>query len=98
VLELAPLKPCCWFRYVDDTFVIWLHGQEKIKIFLHQLNSIHQSIQFSMEAKSERHIPFLDKDIYKRADGSLGHKVGKKLSLQPEIGQMFMCQFLTSLM
>jgi hypothetical protein len=22
-LESAPLKPRCWFRYVDDTFVIW---------------------------------------------------------------------------
>jgi hypothetical protein len=22
-LELAPRKPCCWFRYIDVTFVIW---------------------------------------------------------------------------
>ena len=26
--EQAALKPVCWFRYVDDTFVIWPHGQK----------------------------------------------------------------------
>jgi retron-type reverse transcriptase len=25
-LDLAPHKPLCWFRYVDDTFVISPHG------------------------------------------------------------------------
>jgi hypothetical protein len=42
-LEPAPLKPRCWIRYVDDTFVIWQHGPYKLK-FLHHLNSIKQSI------------------------------------------------------
>jgi hypothetical protein len=28
-----------------------------------------------METESEGHLPFLDLDIYKRPDGSLGHKV-----------------------
>jgi hypothetical protein len=46
-LESAPLKPRCWFRYVDDAFVIWQHGPDKLKDFLHHLNSIHQSIQFT---------------------------------------------------
>jgi hypothetical protein len=25
-LESVPLKPRCWFRYVDNTFVIWQRG------------------------------------------------------------------------
>jgi len=29
-IEQATHKPACWFRYVDDTFVIWPHGQEKL--------------------------------------------------------------------
>jgi hypothetical protein len=74
-LDLAPLKPRCWFCYVDDTFVIWQHGPDKLKDFLHHLNSIHQSIQFTMETESEGYLPFLDLDIYRRPDGSLGHKV-----------------------
>jgi hypothetical protein len=77
-LESAPLKPRCWFRYVDDTFVIWQHRPDKLKDFLHHLNSIHQSIQFTMETESEGHLPFLDLGIYRRPDGSLRHKVYRK--------------------
>jgi hypothetical protein len=39
-LDLAPHKPLFWFRYVDDTFVIWPHGPDKLKDFLNHLNSI----------------------------------------------------------
>jgi hypothetical protein len=74
-LESAPVKSRCWFHYVDDTFVILQHGPDKLKDFLHHLNSIHQSIQFTVETKSEGHLPFLDFDIYRRPDCSLGHKV-----------------------
>jgi hypothetical protein len=31
-----------------------------------------------METESEGHLPFLDIDIYRRSDGSLGHKVYQK--------------------
>jgi hypothetical protein len=63
------------YFYVDYTFVIWQHGSDKMRDFLHHPNSIHQSIQFTMETESEGHLPFLDLDIYRRPDGSLGHKV-----------------------
>jgi hypothetical protein len=33
-----------------------------------------------METESEGHLPFLDMDIYRRPDGSLGHKVYRKLT------------------
>jgi len=33
-IEQATHKPVCWFRYIDDTFVIWPHGQEKLTEFL----------------------------------------------------------------
>ena len=29
-IEQAPHKPMCWFRYMDDTFVIWLHGKQRL--------------------------------------------------------------------
>jgi hypothetical protein len=74
-LESAPLKSRCWFRYIDDTFAMWQQGPDKLKHFLHHLNSIHQSIQFTIQTKSEGHLPFLDLDIYRRLDGSLGHSV-----------------------
>ena len=77
-IEQAMHKPVCWFRYVDDTFVIWPHGQEKLTEFLNHLSGLHNKIQFTMEKEEEGHLPFLDIDIYIKTDGSLGHKVYRK--------------------
>jgi hypothetical protein len=57
--------------------------------FLDHLNGLHRNIQFTMETEKDGHIPFLDIDIYRRPDGSLGHKVYRKpthtnLYLYPE--------------
>jgi hypothetical protein len=82
-LELAPLKPRYWFRYVDDAFVIWPHSWEKLEDFLHHLNIIHQSVQFTTETESEGDLAFLDIDIYGRPDGSMGHKVYRKPTHTP---------------
>ena len=40
-LASAPFTPTVWFRYVDDTFTIWNHGEEKLEEFQNHLNSIH---------------------------------------------------------
>jgi hypothetical protein len=74
-LDRAPHKPLCWFCYVDDTFVIWPHSPDRLRDFLDHLNSVHQSIQFTMEMERDSHLPFLDIEIYRRPDGSLGHRV-----------------------
>jgi len=66
-IEQATHKPVCWFRYVDDTFVIWPHGQEKLREFLNHLSGPHNKIQFTMETE-EGHLLFLDIDIYRKAD------------------------------
>jgi hypothetical protein len=51
---------------VEDTFVIWPHGPDKLNDFLIHLNSIHQCIQFTMQIERKGHLPFLDTDIYRR--------------------------------
>jgi hypothetical protein len=51
-------KTVCWFRYVDDTFVIWPHGQDKLTEFLNHLSGLHNKIQFTMEIGEEGHVPF----------------------------------------
>ena len=68
----------CWFKYVDDNFVIWSHGKQKLGEFLNQSNGIHKNIQFTMEIDEESHLPFLDIDIYRKPDSLLGHKVHRK--------------------
>ena len=77
-LNQANLKPTCGYRYVDDTFVIWPHGKASLTNFLEHLNGLHKNIQFTMEIEENGRLPFLDIDIYKRKDGSLGHKVYRK--------------------
>jgi len=80
-LEQATHKPVCWFRYVGDTFVIWPHTQEKLTEFVNHLNGLYNKIQFTMEKEEEGHLPFLYIDIYRKTDGSLGHKVYQKPTL-----------------
>lgn len=77
-LESTTLKPKLWLRYVDDTFVIWTHGRNKLDEFLSHLNNIHSKIQFTMEVESLNQLPFLDVLLKKKPDGKLGHTVYRK--------------------
>ena len=77
-LQSATHRPTCWFQYVDDTFVVWPHGQEKLTDFLTHLYSLNSKIQFTMETEIDGYLPFLDIHIYSRSNGSLGHKVYQK--------------------
>ena len=77
-LEATDYKPICWFRYVDDTFVVWSHGEEKLKNFLHFLNSQNPRIQFTMETEKNNQIAFLDVLVEKQPNGKLSHKVYRK--------------------
>jgi hypothetical protein len=52
VLEQVTHNPVCWFRYVDDTFVIWPHGRVKLTEFLNHLSGFYTDIQFTMEKKA----------------------------------------------
>jgi hypothetical protein len=61
-------------RYRGDTFTIWLHGREKLDDFHRHLNSIHNNIQITVEAETDGHTLFLDINVYRRPDGSSGHK------------------------
>jgi hypothetical protein len=58
--------------------VIWPHGHDKLTEFLNHLNGLHKKIYFTMETEKDGHLPFLDIDIYRKTDGSLGHKVYRK--------------------
>ena len=52
--------------------------KKKLMDFLNHLNGIHNKIQFTMEKEEAGHLPFLDIDIYRKMDCSLGHKVYRK--------------------
>ncbi len=78
ILESFVLKPKCWYRYVDDTFVIWPHGKDSLNQFLDHLNSQHSTIKFTMEIEQSGCLPFLDVLIKRNADGTLAHSVYRK--------------------
>jgi hypothetical protein len=77
VLDSAQPKPTLWFRYVDDTFVIWPHGADGLQYFLTHLNNLRSSIQFTMEIESEGAISFLDILVIRKGT-ALTTKVYKK--------------------
>ena len=58
-LEMQKHKSLVWFRYIDDVFLIWTHGKEKLSSFLEDLNKFHPNIKFSHETNKES-IYFLD--------------------------------------
>ena len=67
-LATTTLQPKTWLRYVDNTFVIWPHGQQALGDFHAHLNSQNPDIQFTMEEESGGELPFLDTTV--RRDGS----------------------------
>ena len=58
-LEKQRLKPWVWLRYIDDTFFVWTHGENKLDEFFELLNSFHLNLKFTSE-RSEQKINFLD--------------------------------------
>ena len=55
----AEFKPHTWWRYIDDIFIIWTEGEEKLREFLDYLNNAHDTIKFTSKwSRSE--IDFLD--------------------------------------
>ena len=53
LLETQDLQPLIWFRYIDDAFVIWTHGEQEIQVFLGNLNEFHTKIKFTYEPSKE---------------------------------------------
>jgi hypothetical protein len=47
-LETATHKPTYWYRYVDDTFIIWPHGKDMQMELLEHINKQHNKIKFTI--------------------------------------------------
>ena len=67
ILQDCRFKPLVWWRYSDDIFLLWQHGEEKLKEFVDILNRYHPSIKFTSKYFRER-IDFLDVEIIKEAN------------------------------
>ena len=49
MLESFEKKAVIWWRYIDDIFFIWEHGEESLKVFIEQVNMFHSTIKFAAE-------------------------------------------------
>ena len=55
----APYLPHTWLKFLDDIFVFWTEGPNKLKVFVDYLNNLHPTIKFTC-SHSLTNIPFLD--------------------------------------
>ncbi|XP_067662783.1 uncharacterized protein [Haliotis asinina] len=58
-LASSPIHPVCWFRKVDDTFVILRKDQDSTSLLQH-LNTENPRIKFTMETENGNKLPFVD--------------------------------------
>lgn len=55
-------RPDLWLRFIDDIFMIWSHGRDSLDQFVRHLNTVHDTIKFTMEVSS-RQVHFLDMTV-----------------------------------
>lgn len=53
---------CCWFRFRDDTFVLWRGSEERLQEFFQVLNTFDPNLQFTIDV-GKRSLHFLDLHI-----------------------------------
>ena len=76
ILKNSKLKPRIWHRFIDDVFIIWTHGKDKLEDFLDYINRVHETIKFTAE-HSTIEVAFLDTLVYK-LNGNLATRVYHK--------------------
>ena len=77
ILNSIVERPLVWWRYIDDIFMIWQHGEEKLKEFLKVLNSCHPTVKFAAEYSLDK-VNFLDVEVIRR-----GNKLLTDLYIKP---------------
>ena len=62
ILESLSKKSWLWWRYIDDSFMIWHHGENELKQFIDKLNKFHPTIKFTCDYSRGR-VHFLDVQV-----------------------------------
>ena len=77
-LNIYPLKPSAYFRYLDDIWGVWPHSEAQFREFALALNSHNPSIslKYSLDATST---DFLDVTTFKGKDFGDTHRLDSKV-------------------
>lgn len=51
--DMAPYKPMVYKSYVNDMFLIWPHGTDRLMDFVTLLNSLYTSLKFTTGIEKE---------------------------------------------
>ena len=54
ILSKVKNKPSVWWRYTDDIFVIWEHGEVSLKELIIEIISFHPTIKFTVDWSKEK--------------------------------------------
>ena len=65
LLKDCDKKPLAWWRYIDDIFMLWQHGEKELEKFLEFLNCYHPTIKFTANY-SRNDINFIDVSVRKK--------------------------------
>ena len=65
MLSSCAVKPWIWYRYIDDVFFIWTHGEEQLSSFIEYVNSYLHTIKFTTE-KSRNSVSYLDVSVSRK--------------------------------
>ena len=84
------LKPRVWWRFIDDIFAIWTHGEESLKRFIESLNRHHATIKFTATWSAEK-VTFLDTTVYLKEDGLIGTNLYVKPTDKHQYHRMDSC-------
>ena len=52
-----------WWRFIDDNFAIWTHGESSLRDFIESLNRHHPTIKFTATWLAQK-VMFLDMTVY----------------------------------
>lgn len=63
---------------MDDGFLVLKYRKEELKIFLYYANPVKNNIQFAKESEENRF--FLDVHITKKPEGTISHRIYRKLT------------------
>ena len=62
LLRMTDVRPKKWYRFIDDIWGLWTHGEESLQAFHRLANEIHPNIQVDLRF-SDTSIDFLDVEI-----------------------------------
>ncbi|GJQ84675.1 hypothetical protein Trydic_g12698 [Trypoxylus dichotomus] len=79
-IKSSRMRPKCWYKYVNDTFVIWPHGPRTLEEFLKHINRQHANINFTMEIKEDGNLPRTDSNKLGRTSKYAGVTLDRTLT------------------